>query len=88
MKLEPVHPGDVLAEDFMRPLGLTAYRVAQAMGIPQIRLSLILRGRRAVTPDAAIRLSKVFGTSADVWVRMQARYDLERADAAALVSAS
>jgi addiction module HigA family antidote len=76
-KLPPVHPGEVLLEDFMKPLGLTQYRLAKDLGVAPLRISQIVRGQRAVTADTAMRLSRYFGTSAEVWLRMQARYDLE-----------
>ena len=79
-KLSPIHPGEVLLEDFMKPLGLTQYRVAQDIGVPALRISQIVRGQRAVTADTAMRLARYFGTSPDVWLRLQARYDLEVAE--------
>lgn len=82
-RLPPIHPGEVLSEDFMRPLGLSQYRVAKDIGVPQLRISQIIRGKRAVTADTAMRLARYFGTSAEVWLRLQARYDLEVAEAAA-----
>jgi addiction module HigA family antidote len=79
-KLPPVHPGEVLLEDFMKPLVLSQYRVAKDIGVPPLRISQIIRGKRAVTADTAMRLGRYFGTSASVWLRMQARYDLEVAE--------
>lgn len=79
-RLPPVHPGEVLWEDFMRPLGLSQYRVAKDIGVPALRISQIIRGRRAITADTALRLARYFGTSAVVWTRLQARYDLEIAE--------
>lgn len=76
-KLPPVHPGEVLLEDFMKPFGLSQYRVAKDIGVSPIRISQIVKGKRAVTADTAIRLGRYFGTSAEVWMRLQARYDLE-----------
>ena len=76
-KLPPVHPGEVLLEDFMKPLKLSYYRLANDLGVSSIRISQIARGKRAITADTAMRLARYFGTSADVWLRMQARYDLE-----------
>ena len=78
--LPPVHPGEVLLEDFMKPLGLTQYRVAKDLGVPAIRISQIVNGKRSVTADTAMRLARYFGTSATVWMRLQARYDLEIAE--------
>jgi addiction module HigA family antidote len=80
-RLPPVHPGEVLWEDFMKPLGLSQYRVAKDIGVPALRISQIVRGRRAITADTALRLARYFGTSAGVWLRLQARYDLEVAEA-------
>ncbi len=80
-RLPPVHPGEVLLEDFMKPLGLSQYRLAQDLGVPALRISQIVHGKRAVTADTALRLARYFGTSANVWMRLQARYDLEVAEA-------
>ena len=76
-RLPPIHPGEVLLEDFMKPLGLSQYRVAKDIGVSPIRINQIVHGKRAVTADTAMRLGRYFGTSAEVWVRLQARYDLE-----------
>jgi addiction module HigA family antidote len=80
-RLPPVHPGEVLLEDFMKPLGISQYRLAKDIGVPPLRISQIVRGQRAITADTALRLARYFGTSAAVWVRLQARYDLEIAEA-------
>jgi len=80
-RLPPVHPGEVLLEDFMKPLGLSQYRVAKDIGVPALRISQIVRGQRSITADTALRLARYFGTSASVWLRLQARYDLETAEA-------
>ena len=79
-RLPPVHPGEVLLEDFMQPLGLSQYRLAQDLGVPALRISQIVHGKRAITADTALRLARYFGTSANIWMRLQARYDLERAE--------
>jgi addiction module HigA family antidote len=79
-KLPPIHPGEVLLEDFMKPLGLTYYRLAGDLGVSPIRISQIARGKRAITADTAMRLARYFGTSAEIWLRLQARYDLEVAE--------
>ena len=79
-RLPPVHPGEVLLEDFMKPLGLSRYRVAKDIGVPTLRISQIVRGQRSITADTALRLARYFGTSAAVWIRLQARYDLEIAE--------
>ena len=80
-RLAPVHPGEVLLEDFMKPLGLTQYRVAKDIGVSPLRISQIVHGKRAITADTALRLARYFGTSPTVWLRLQARYDLEVAEA-------
>jgi addiction module HigA family antidote len=78
-RIPPTHPGEVLAEDFMKPLGLSQYRVAKDIGVPAMRISQIVNGKRSITADTAMRLARYFGTSPDVWLRLQARYDLETA---------
>lgn len=78
--LSPIHPGEVLLEDFMKPLGLTQYRLAQDIGVSPIRISQIVHGERSITVDTALRLARYFGTSAAVWLRLQVRYDLEVAE--------
>ncbi len=75
----PTHPGEVLREDFLKPLGLSQYALAKAIGVPQIRISGIVNAKRAVTPDSALRLARYFGTSAEFWMGMQATFDLETA---------
>src|SRR3972149_3103675 len=78
--LSPIHPGEVLREDFMKPLGLSQYRLAKDLGVTPIRISQIVNGKRAITADTAMRLARDFGTSAAVWLRLQVRYDLEVAE--------
>lgn len=78
--LSPIHPGEVLLEDFMKPLGLSQYRLAHDIGVTPIRISQIVNGQRAITIDTAMRLARYFGTSAAVWLRLQLRYDLEVAE--------
>lgn len=78
--LSPIHPGEVLLEDFMKPLGLSQYRLAHDIGVTPIRISQIINGQRAITVDTAMRLARYFGTSAAVWLRLQVRYDLEVAE--------
>jgi len=75
----PTHPGDVLREDYLKPLGMSQYALAKAIGVPQIRISAIINGKRAVTPDTALRLARFFGTTAEFWIGMQTTYDLETA---------
>ncbi|MCP8884350.1 HigA family addiction module antitoxin [Devosia sp. XJ19-1] len=74
---DPTHPGEVLLEEFMKPMGLTQYGLAKALGVTQVRIGQIVHGKRAVSPDTALRLSRFFGTSAEFWMGMQATYDLE-----------
>ncbi|EDP62739.1 plasmid maintenance system antidote protein, XRE family [alpha proteobacterium BAL199] len=75
----PIHPGEVLKEDFLKPLALSQYMLAKALGVPQIRISQIVNGKRAVTPDTALRLARYFGTTPEFWLGMQMTYDLEKA---------
>jgi len=75
----PAHPGEVLREDFLKPLGMSQYALAKAIDVPQIRISEIVNAKRAITPDTALRLARYFGTSAEFWMGMQATYDLEAA---------
>ena len=76
-KLSPIHPGEVLLEEFMKPLGITQYRLAKDIGVPARRINEIVHGKRAVTANTALRLSRHFGTSERFWLNLQARYDLE-----------
>jgi len=78
--LSPIHPGEVLLEDFMKPLGLSQYRLAKDISVTPIRISQIVNGQRAITVDTAMRLARYFGTSPEVWLRLQVRYDLEVAE--------
>jgi len=76
-RLPPVHPGEVLRHDFLDPLGLSVYALANALKVPRARLNEIVRGRRSVTADTALRLARLFGTSADFWLGLQAAHDIE-----------
>lgn len=76
-KLENIHPGEVLMEEFLKPLEITAYRLSKDLGIPQTRISEILKGRRRISADTALRLSKYFGNSAKFWLGIQDDFDLE-----------
>jgi len=76
-RLPPVHPGEVLADDYLAPLGMSANALAIALRVPSTRLSEIIRGRRAITADTALRLARYFGTSAQLWMGLQAKYDLD-----------
>jgi addiction module HigA family antidote len=77
--LSPIHPGEVLLEDFIKPLGLSQYRLAKDIGVAPIRINQIIKGQRSISVDTAMRLAQYFGTSAAVWLRLQVRYDLESA---------
>ena len=76
-KFSPVSPGEILQEEFLRPLGITQYRLAKALTVPPRRINEIVHGKRAVTADTALRLARHFGTSERFWLNLQARYDLE-----------
>ncbi|MEW5774344.1 MAG: HigA family addiction module antitoxin [Thermodesulfobacteriota bacterium] len=78
--LDPIHPGEILLEEFMKPLGLSRNRLGIDLGIPPQRVGEILRGRRAVTVDTALRLAKYFNTTPEFWLNIQMRYDLDRAE--------
>src|SRR5213592_2192759 len=75
--LAPVHPGEILSEEFMRPLEVTQYRLAKESEVPPRRIKEIVQGQRAITADTALRLAKFFGTSEMFWLNLQARYDLD-----------
>jgi addiction module HigA family antidote len=79
-RLAPVHPGEVLFKDLVEPMGLTRYRVAKAMRVPQRRIDEICAGQRAITADTALRLERLFGVEAQTWMNLQAQYDLEIAE--------
>ena len=76
-RLPPIHPGEILMEEFLEPMGISQYRLAQAISVPPRRINEIVHGKRAVTPDTALRLSCYFGLSERFWINLQARYDLE-----------
>jgi addiction module HigA family antidote len=76
-KLSNIHPGEILLEDFLKPLNISAYRLSKDIGIPQTRTSEIIKGNRSITADTAIRLSYYFGNSAKFWLGLQNDYDLE-----------
>lgn len=75
--LQNIHPGEVLLEEFLTPLNITAYRLSKSIHIPQTRISEIIHGKRRITADTALRLSKYFGNSAQFWLGLQNDYDLE-----------
>ena len=74
--LQPIHPGEILLEEFMKPLGVSINRLAREIAVPPGRISAIVNGKRAVTADTALRLGKYFGVSPEVWMGLQADYDL------------
>jgi addiction module HigA family antidote len=76
-KLENIHPGEILKEEFLEPMNISAYKLAKETFIPQTRISEIIKGNRRITADTALRLSKFFGTSAKFWLGLQDDYDLE-----------
>ena len=76
--IKPVPPGEMLEQEFMRPLGMTRAELARRLGVPANRVTQILRGQRAITPETALRLEALFGWPADYWMRNQAAYDLDR----------
>lgn len=75
--LPNIHPGEILLEEFLEPLGISAYRLSKATGMPQTRISQILKGTRSVTADTSLRLAKYFGNSPQFWLGLQHDYDLE-----------
>lgn len=78
-RIPPVHPGEVLLEDFLEPLGISQYRLAKEMNVYPRKINEIVHGKRSITADTALRLSRFFGTTAELWMNLQALYDLEKA---------
>ena len=76
-KLPPIHPGEVLLEEFLKPMGISQYHLAKDISVPPRRINEIVLGKRTVTADTALRLSRYLGTSERFWLNLQARYDLE-----------
>jgi addiction module HigA family antidote len=76
-KLPPIHPGEILMEEFLKPMNISQYRLAKDISVPARRINEIVHGLRAITPDTALRLSRYFGLSERFWINMQTRYDLE-----------
>ena len=76
-KLKNIHPGEVIEEEFLRPLGISRYRLAKDIDVPQTRIAEICKGRRGITADTALRLAKYFGTTPKYWLGLQEDYDLE-----------
>ena len=75
-KIDPVHPGEILLEDFIKGFGITQNKLAVAIGVPPRRINEIVHGKRGITADTAVRLSKYFGTSAEFWMNLQSHYSL------------
>jgi len=76
-KLPPIHPGEILQEEFLSPLGISQYRLAKDTSVPPRRINEIVRGQRSVSADTALRLARYFGTSEKFWINLQSRFDLE-----------
>jgi addiction module HigA family antidote len=76
-KLPPIHPGEILLEEFLKPMGLSQYRLAKDISVPARRINEIVHGKRSISPDTALRLSRYFGLSERFWLNLQTRYDLE-----------
>jgi len=74
---EPIHPGEILLEEFFNPMGITQYRLAQTISVPPRRINEIVHGKRAISTDTALRLSRALGTSDRFWLNLQSRYDLD-----------
>lgn len=79
-KIEPIHPGEVLMEDFIQGFGLTQNKLAVSIGVPPRRINEIVHGKRGVTADTALRLARYFGTSAEFWLNLQSHYELDCAE--------
>jgi addiction module HigA family antidote len=75
--LAPIHPGEILMEEFLKPLGISQYKLAKDINVPARRINEIVHGKRSITPDTALRLSRYFNLSERFWLNLQARYDLE-----------
>ena len=76
-KLEPIHPGEILFEEFLKPMGISQYRLAKEISVPARRINEIVHGTRAITADTGLRLSRYFGTSERFWLNLQTHYDIE-----------
>lgn len=79
-RLAPVHPGEILRDEFLKPMALSVYRLAQALKVSRPRLNDLVLGRRGVTVDTALRLGRYFGTTPEFWINLQVRYDLDVAE--------
>ncbi len=78
--MPPIHPGEILLEDFLKPMGISQYRLAKDTSVPPRRVNEIVKGLRAISADTALRLGRYFGMEAQFWMNLQARYDLEKAE--------
>ena len=78
-RLKPIHPGEILQEEFLKPMGITQYRLAKDIRVPPRRINEIVLAKRGITADTALRLARYFGTSVDVWMNLQTRYEVETA---------
>lgn len=76
-KMKPIHPGEILLDDFLDPMGISQYRLAKDISVPARRINEIVHGKRSVTADTALRLGRYFGTSAQFWMNLQDHFDLE-----------
>jgi addiction module HigA family antidote len=76
-KLPPIHPGEILMEEFLEPMGISQYRLAKDISVPPRRINEIVHGKRSITADTALRLGRFFGMSPQFWLNLQTRYDLE-----------
>ena len=76
-EFSPVHPGEILLEDFLKPMNLSQYAIARSLGVPPRRINEIVHGKRAITADTALRLARFFNMEAQFWMNLQSRYDLE-----------
>lgn len=75
--MDPIHPGEILLTEFLEPMGISQYRLAKDLDVPQTRIADIVKGRRSITADTALRLAKYFGMSDSFWINLQAHYDIE-----------
>ena len=79
-KMPPIHPGQILLEEFLKPMSISQYRISKDITVPARRINEIVHGKRSITADTALRLGKFFGMSAQFWINLQSRYDLEVAE--------
>ena len=79
-KMPPIHPGEILLEEFLKPMGISQYRISKDISVPPRRINEIVHGKRSITADTALRLGKFFGMTPQFWLNLQSRYDLEVAE--------